>query len=240
MQIWVGGDSPAIEVPASEIDLGHTDEVFVVANRYVLWIFFIHLSLCAWADSAKEQSLKIYVYNQAGVPGIVLIGAEQKADRIFRLSGLQASWISCSTAGSPGTNCSGLPQAADVVLQIVHETKNLRDDIFGAAFLGRDGTGQYTDVYYNRLEELHRDWNVPLESVLAHVMAHEIGHILLGLNAHSNVGIMRGSWDSEEISALERGRLLFSSQQSRAMKDHVMAMSANILASAGVRSSSRP
>ena len=212
-----------------------------MANRSGLWIFLIQLTaLCAWADFPTEPSLKIYVYNKARVPGTVLIRAEQNAARIFRLSGLEASWISCSTSESPGINCSGLPQPRDVIVQIVHETKNLKYDIFGAAFLGKDGTGQYTDVYYNRLDELHRDWNVPLESVLAHVMAHEIGHILLGLNAHSGLGIMRGSWDSEEIKALERGRLLFSSQQSRAMRDRLMLMPRSTLASIAVESTGTP
>jgi len=63
-------------------------------------------------------------------------------------------------------------------------------------------------------------------------MAHEIGHVLLGLNSHSSMGIMRGYWQAEEVSALERGRLLFSSQQSRAMRERLQAISARTMASA--------
>src|SRR5438067_624574 len=73
---------------------------------------------------------------------------------------------------------------------------------------------------------------VPPDLVLAHVMAHEIGHVLLGLNSHSSMGIMRGYWQAEEVSALERGRLLFSSQQSRAMRERLQAISARTMASA--------
>ena len=120
----------------------------------------------------------------------------------------------------------------DAIVQIVPGTQRLKDDVFGAAFLGRDGIGQYTDVYYDRLEELRHDWGVPPDLVLAHVMAHEIGHVLLGLNSHSSMEIMRGYWQAEEVSALERGRLLFSSQQSRAMRERLQAISARTMASA--------
>jgi hypothetical protein len=210
----------------------------VVANRSRVWILLIQLAaLCARADPARGQPINIYVYNQARVPSEVLAPAEQNARRIFRLSGLEASWVNCSTAASPGTNCTGLPQPGDVVVQIVREARNLKDDVFGAAFLGKDGTGQYTDVYFDRLDELRRDWGVPLARLLAHVMAHEIGHVLLGLNSHSTMGIMRGFWEAEDIKALERGRLLFSSQQSKVMREHLTAMLARTIASTVIASS---
>jgi len=50
----------------------------------------------------------------------------------------------------------------DAIVQIVPGTQRLKDDVFGAAFLGRDGIGQYTDVYYDRLEELRHDWGYRL------------------------------------------------------------------------------
>lgn len=97
---------------------------------------------------------------------------------------------------------------------------------FGAAFLGRNGTGQYADVFYGRVFELHRDRNVPVPEVLGHVVAHEIGHLLLGLDAHSISGIMRALWEAEELKAMERGRLVFSSQQSELMRARLIAISA--------------
>jgi len=123
---------------------------------------------------------------------------------------------------------------------MVHETTQLKDDVFGAAFVGRDGSGQYTDVYYDHVSELHRDWRVPIANVLGHVMAHEIGHLLLGLNSHSNLGIMRGSWSREELEAAERGRLLFSSEQSRLMRERLMTLSRRTLASAAVERAGAP
>ena len=199
-----------------------------MARRSGFWIVALMqmAALGAWAQASQQHLLNIYVYNHAGVPSRVLSQAEENATRIFRLSGLRAIWISCSTAGTAGMDCTGLPQPGDVVVQVVHETRKLKEDVFGASFLGQDGTGQLTDIYYDRVNELHRDWNVSLANVLAHVMAHEVGHLLLGLNSHSLSGIMRGFWESEELKAVERGRLLFSSEQSKLMRERLIAISA--------------
>ncbi|HWY67772.1 MAG TPA: hypothetical protein VNX88_03855 [Terriglobales bacterium] len=199
-----------------------------MARRSGFWILALMqlAALGAWAQASQQHLLNIFVYNHAGVSSRVLSQAEENATRIFRLSGLHAIWISCSTAGVAGTDCTGLPQPGDVVVQVVHETRKLKDDVFGAAFLGQDGTGQLTDIYFDRVNELHRDWKVSLAHLLAHVMAHEVGHLLLGLNSHSLSGIMRGFWEPEELKAVERGRLLFSSEQSKLMRERLTAISA--------------
>ena len=197
-----------------------------MARRSSFWIVaLMHVAaLPVWADAGGQQPLEIYVYNHAGVPVRVLAQAEEKATRIFYLSGLQTIWINCLTDGIAGTNCTGLPQPGNVIVQIVHETRTLKDEVFGAAFLGEDGAGQYSDVYYDRVTDLHREWNISLVGVLGHVIAHEIGHLLLGLNSHSTSGIMRGLWEEEELKAVERGRLLFTSQQSRLMRQKLIAI----------------
>ena len=199
-----------------------------MAYRSHFWIAaLIQLAaVSAWAEAGQQPSVEIYVYNQAGVSAGVLSQAEKESTRIFRIAGLQTKWVECSTAEVVGTECNGLLQAGDVVLQIVHETRKLKGDVFGAAFLGQDGTGQYTNVFYDRVNELNRDRKVPPAEVLAHVMAHEIGHLLLGLNSHSMSGIMRGYWDSEELKAIERGRLLFSAEQSKLMRGRLAAITA--------------
>jgi hypothetical protein len=213
-----------------------------MARRSGFWfIALIHFAtLGIWAEASQPQSLEVYVYNRAGVSDKIISEAEEDATGIFWRSGFKTIWINCSIGGIGGTNCVGLPKPDSVILQIVHETTKLKDDVFGAAFVGRDGKGQYTDVYFDRVGELHRDWKVAIASVLGHVMAHEIGHLLLGLNSHSNSGIMRGLWNGEELEAAERGRLLFSSQQSRAMRDRLMRMARSTLASIAVESSGTP
>ena len=45
--------------------------------------------------------------------------------------------------------------------------------------------------------------------MLGSVMAHEIGHLLLGSHAHAISGIMRGHWESGELHQIAMGTLRF-------------------------------
>jgi hypothetical protein len=85
------------------------------------------------------------------------------------------------------------------------------------AFLSSEGTGCYSDVFYDRAMELHTNWNVGMAEILGSVMVHELGHLLIGSNAHSGAGIMQARWQGEELRRLARGNLGFSNQQAEQM-----------------------
>ena len=55
----------------------------------------------------------------------------------------------------------------------------LTQEIFGMALLSAEGTGCYTDVFYERAEKLQSAWNVNLSHTLGAVMADEIGQLPL-------------------------------------------------------------
>ena len=78
-------------------------------------------------------------------------------------------------------------------MRIVPHASKSSDGIFGVAFLTAEGTGSYCDVFYDSVEELDRDWHVGGTSI-GDVMAHELGHLMLGSNAHSGRSIVYPSW----------------------------------------------
>jgi len=51
--------------------------------------------------------------------------------------------------------------------------------------------------------------------ILGHVIAHEIGHILLGPGSHSETGIMSFPWGRKQLVDASRGLLLFTPEQAR-------------------------
>jgi hypothetical protein len=61
------------------------------------------------------------------------------------------------------------------------------------------------------------------EVVLAHTMAHEIGHLLLGSNSHASQGIMRPTWDERDIHLAKTGVLGFTDAQAERMQAQVTA-----------------
>ena len=57
--------------------------------------------------------------------------------------------------------------------------------------------------------------------ILGHAMAHEIGHILLNLDIHTGIGIMRGSWNMDDLLDAASGQLVFTTQQAAVIRAEV-------------------
>src|SRR5215469_1383035 len=90
--------------------------------------------------------------------------------------------------------------------------KGLQDSVFGFAILPA-----LASVYYESLITLARTYRaemIDLPTILGCVMAHEIGHLLLGSN-HSATGIMKAHWGRKQMRELIKGDLLFTFQQSK-------------------------
>jgi hypothetical protein len=93
----------------------------------------------------------------------------------------------------------------------------------GLAILpGAGKKGDMAYIFYHRVEELAATEEASPAQILGHAMAHEIGHLLLNSNRHSDVGIMEAEWHSEQIEWLRNGRLLFTLPQARQMRAAVL------------------
>jgi hypothetical protein len=55
-------------------------------------------------------------------------------------------------------------------------------------------------------------------AVLAHVIAHEIGHVLLRTNGHNPRGLMSSPWTDFEYGNILRGLMFFTADQSKTMR----------------------
>lgn len=84
----------------------------------------------------------------------------------------------------------------------------------------------YSDVSYYSVEALDREWHIGLARVLGHVMAHELGHLVLGSNAHSRQGIMCPNWHRDELHLASTGSLLFSEEQALLMQERLIVVGA--------------
>ncbi len=183
------------------------------------------LVLGRFAETKKlptaDPSVSVAVYDDARLSSEMLRHAEEEATRVFDKAGVSTVWILCKSNGEPipDPRCQDVAAPTHLALRIVPRAWKTSDSIFGVAFLSEKGTGAYGDVFYDSVEKLHRDWNVSLPRVLGHVMAHELGHLLLGSNAHSRQGIMRPDWHGDELRRASMGALLFTAEQARAIRE---------------------
>ena len=56
--------------------------------------------------------------------------------------------------------------------------------------------GTHITVFYDRLQQRNEPKRLPV--VLAHVLVHEITHLLQGIDRHSVSGIMKAHWSIED------------------------------------------
>jgi hypothetical protein len=181
----------------------------------VLW------SAAAAALAGAEKShVVVLVNNSAQVTPSILQQAEDEAARVFSAAGVEIEWVNCGSEAARA-KCRVVPGFEEFVLHIVPSGKTSTDSVFGEAFLGEDGSGKYSDVFFNRIQEADRAWGADTGRLLGAVAAHEIGHLLLGSRAHSNAGIMEPRWREKSLRSIGMGTLLFTPEESKMMKARI-------------------
>jgi hypothetical protein len=191
-----------------------------------LFITFINTAACARNLPQESPSVAVSVFNDSGISSEILKQAERVSSRVFEESGIHVDWVNCSPADdAPGGEVAcwqaAFPQ--HLHLRIVRRSLSLKDSNLGISYLLSDGTGCQADIFYEGIEKLSHETFVEPATILGHVAAHEIGHLLLGSNSHSPWGIMRAHWNMEELARANKGLLLFTKSQSHRMAEKLCA-----------------
>jgi len=141
--------------------------------------------------------LRVSVFNDAEVPQSVLQAGETRAQAVFRKAGVSLEWLDCGTPGNWHTElgCLDLAFPTHFSVRLVTGRQTGSDDIFGQSFLNDQGEGNYAKVYLTPLSSAKALAVVREGDLLGYVVAHELGHLLLGKNSHSSEGLMRAKWE---------------------------------------------
>lgn len=178
------------------------------------------------SEGEGELGITVRVYDYAHVGRGTLIAAEKQADFIFGKVGLTMRWCNLTT-DSPQSlvdSSCGLPAGSPrldvrIVSRIKAGPGATADSTMGFAW------GNSATVSYHWSKAADPKGNAMSGDILACVIAHEIGHLLLGPNSHSPTGIMMGKWSPEELRGAGWGRLVFTPQQAELIRSDVLARS---------------
>jgi hypothetical protein len=190
------------------------------SNRLELLLSVLLLAGAARAANGGNSKITVLVNDAARVAPAILLPAEQETARIFRLAGIEIAWVNCNRGEEPD-RCAQFLGSNEFMVHIVQSGVTRTKCVLGESFLGEDGTGKYADVYFERIQWAHREFDADAAQLLGRVSAHELGHLLLGTHSHSAVGIMKPQWDLENVRRLKLGLLVFTKQQSRLMKTRI-------------------
>jgi hypothetical protein len=168
---------------------------------------------------APNRTFQILVFNYTEASSESLVVAEREAGRILNESGFRVTWLNCPVTPGGSETCRKEVAASDIRVRIVPlpvQAKSMfHDSVFGFAI-----APAFASVYYQSAQRLAKLDNAEFEIpvILGCVIAHEIGHLLLGPGSHSPSGIMQPQWERKQVQQAMTGRLLFTAEQSQVIR----------------------
>jgi hypothetical protein len=197
-----------------------TQHVCPAAATAVLLLWSVPFS-----GQAKDRQL-VLVYNAAPVAAEMIIEAEKVASRIFREGVIELQWLNCRipTEAHPETDpCREHFNEGPLYLHVLASAgRFLNERALAHAAVGPEG-GDRATVFFDRVQKFMAVSDAPcsVAQLLGHVMAHEMGHLLLSSSRHSSKGIMAGPWDGKHLQQASLGGLLFTATEAAKMRETV-------------------
>jgi hypothetical protein len=168
------------------------------------------LALIAGQADGKEPPLTVRMCNFGIVDSDILFRAAAEARRIFQDAGVDTEWV---TAADPRRLD---PSILTVQLFGGHSRRSEAKDAFGMAILTKEKLPFLADIFFGTIEDV-ASTRTEEAILLGHVMAHEVGHLLLGTE-HTSGTIMSAGLGSRDLPDMEAGRLRFSRRQSERLR----------------------
>jgi hypothetical protein len=180
--------------------------------------------IIALGANAAAEPLLILVHNYANVDPTVLKQAEKSAAAALGTGGVEVHWLDCPETGGASQQCQNPADPPVLALQLLPANASRRgapSSSLGFAIPPEPGQfGSFAGVFYDRVEKLgSRGFSEPV--ILGHAMAHEIGHLLLGVEGHSDRGIMKAEWHANELEQAKDRTLSFNPMQRSRMRQNV-------------------
>jgi hypothetical protein len=174
-----------------------------------------------------DPRLTVIVFNYANVPAAVLAEAQGFAEKVFQHAGVGIEWIQPSDTvalrdGEESRNSSRL------VMRLVPNSMiggwASQHDLLGFSLVPADGgMGFIAGAYYQRVQQLSQRLGCRTALVLGYVVAHELGHLVLGAQSHFPSGIMSYPFDRKELRLASQGLLRFTPSQSNKIREMLQA-----------------
>jgi hypothetical protein len=169
--------------------------------RHAIWALAIVWGLVSWDSTVATVESRMQTVTVCFDPDDdyrIVLAARARAERMFEAAGVRIDWR--------GARC---PAGAIRVVQRRYTAKRERPGALAHATLST----RTVTLYYDRMRADSLSWR--LEHLLAHVLVHEITHILQGHYRHSATGLMKAVWDRQEYWLMERQGLEFTPEDVR-------------------------
>lgn len=173
----------------------------------------------AVAEAPDQVTIGVLLLNQAEVAPEVLGRAKGEATRIYRGLGITLVWTDADEA------TVDYRLTVNIVAKAI-AGKGVDGRAMGVAPGTKEKRGTLAYAFYDRIKDVTRTIGANTGSILGHVIAHELGHLLLPYDAHAKAGLMRGGWDQNQAQKAAMGVLTFTSDEATLIRRRLDNVSA--------------
>jgi hypothetical protein len=184
------------------------------------------------SDTNNRPAITVLVFNFRRAPAETLVKAEKEAGRILEQVGMPVTWRDCPTGNEP---CRKGPGRVFFLAMMAGPVQNkFLDTTSGYAVL----PAHLAAIYYDYLPCIPGGESNKNDTalVLGCVIAHELGHLLLGAYEHSIAGIMQAHWGIEQTRLALMSQLSFLPEEARLMHADTVAPEAKNSSSSALTS----
>jgi hypothetical protein len=179
-----------------------------LVRRVVMGLIMTAVAGAPRCLAVSTLRLNLVIYDHAHVGPETLAATENTVTEIFSRANVQLSWRDGFEYAAERHGALNPPpeDPATLVIKLQPESEAVRYGV--RSVCGGIGFPSCAIVFVRSFDPTR----------LGYVMAHELGHILLGPNAHALVGIMRGTLLPEDWEKAEQRTLGFTHSQNQQIR----------------------
>ena len=145
----------------------------------------------------------VMLQNEAGLRADLVARAAAEVVRLYSLIGVDIEWVT-SVPENDG-------RLRSVCLVTRHSGEDsLSSHVLGVTYTRPGEPGKRAHVFVERVQRASLQFSVPICDVLAVVIAHELGHMLMPDGSHSKSGLMSAELGADHFRLASAGMLHFS------------------------------
>ena len=153
----------------------------------------------AQGESENTRQVTVYLSNSSVVPVLERALAQGIASNMFAGIGVTLHW-----------KCGSPPLSGPAAISIEFATDTPATLLPGAFAYALPYEGVHIRIFWDRMKPARSPLDFSPREILAHVMVHEITHVLQGVDRHSAEGIMKARWNDKDRSAMKLRPLRFT------------------------------
>jgi hypothetical protein len=161
------------------------------------------LASAAAAVPEATRLLPVRTYDAYGVAPGDMAAAHTTAQVLLKDAGIDIGWRECQArerSTSSNLSCDEAVDTTEVLVRIASGASRSNDGALGYSLIdSSQHSGSLVTILADRIEATVARTHVDAGTLLGRVIAHEIGHLLIGTTRHSRTGLMRARWLDDEL-----------------------------------------